>query len=104
MTDAEAILWRSLRTRRFGRFKFRRQHPVGNYVLDFYCAEAKLAIELDGGQHAREDHSTPDKARTRDLEKRGIRVLRFWNNEVFQNLDGVMIRVAEALASSGADR
>ncbi len=103
-TDAETILWRSLRSRRFGRFKFRRQHPLGNYVLDFYCDEAKLAIELDGGQHARKDQSVPDKARTAELEKRGIRVLRFWNNEVSQNFEGVLIRIAEALASSGSDR
>ncbi|HYT33076.1 MAG TPA: DUF559 domain-containing protein, partial [Thermoanaerobaculia bacterium] len=66
--------------------------------------EAKLAIELDGGQHAREDQSAPDKVRTVELEKRGVRVLRFWNNDVLQNLEGVLIRIAEALASSGADR
>ena len=97
-TNAEALLWRSLRSRRFGRLKFRRQHPVGGYVLDFYCDEARLAIELDGGQHAMEKQSAVDEARTEELAKRGIRVLRFWSNDILQNLDGVLMRISEAVA------
>jgi len=75
--------------------KFRRQHPVGNYILDFYCDEARLAIELDGGQHAQS--SKYDSQRTEELLKKGIRVVRFWNNEVLENLDGVLERIAEAI-------
>ncbi len=75
--------------------KFRRQHPVGNYIVDFYCDEAKLAIELDGGQHAMS--SEYDLERTEELQRKGIRVLQFWNNEVLGNLDGVLERIAEAL-------
>ena len=78
--------------------KFRRQHPVGNYIVDFYCDEAKLAIELDGGQHA--SSSGYDTTRTQELERLGIRVLRFWNNEVLGNLSGVLERIAEAIRVS----
>ena len=96
-TDVERLLWRSLRSRRFARMKFRRQHPIGNYVVDFYCDDAKLAIELDGGQHAEKGISKADLERTRELEGKGIRVLRFWNTEVLQNLDGVLARISAAL-------
>jgi very-short-patch-repair endonuclease len=68
-------------------FKFRRQHPLGRYILDFVCLEAGLVIELDGGQHA--ERQSEDAARTAWLEKQGFNVLRFWNNEVMGNLDGV---------------
>jgi formamidopyrimidine-DNA glycosylase len=94
-TDVEKKLWRRLRNRQLLGMKFRRQHPVGKYIVDFYCDEAKLAIELDGGQHA--SSSGYDTARTEALERLGIRVLRFWNNEVLGNLDGVLERIAEAI-------
>jgi very-short-patch-repair endonuclease len=75
--------------------KFRRQHPIGNYVLDFYCCKSKLGIELDGGQHADPAEKERDRRRTRELERRGIRVLRVWNSEVIDNLDGVLERIFE---------
>lgn len=90
MTDAEQILWRSLRGKQLGGFRFRRQHPVERFVLDFYCCDAKLAVELDGGQHNEPAGQAHDEARTALLEKREIQVIRFWNNEVFSNLEGVL--------------
>lgn len=77
--------------------KFRRQHPLEHYVLDFYCAERKLAIEIDGGQHSENSERTRDAQRTASLRMRGIRVLRFWNNEVFENPEGVWEIIAAAL-------
>jgi very-short-patch-repair endonuclease len=88
-TDAEMRLWSRLRLRQLHGFRFRRQHPIGIYIVDFFCAEAKLIIEVDGGQHA--DDS--DK-RTAWLEGRGYRVVRFWNNEVLSNIDGVLLTIA----------
>ncbi len=96
-TDAEQRLWTRLRDRRLLGFKFRRQHPVGRYIADFCCTEARLLIELDGGQHAI-DH-TRDAERTAMLERDGYLVLRFWDNDVFQNLEGVLQRIVEALDS-----
>jgi lipoate-protein ligase B/very-short-patch-repair endonuclease len=87
-TDAEDRLWYFLRNRQLNGAKFRRQHPIGRYILDFYCDEFKLAIELDGGQHA--DAVECDETRTRWLNERGIDVFRVWNNEVFTNLVGVL--------------
>ena len=83
-TDAERIVWRILRDRQLGA-KFRRQHPVGPYVVDFFCDEHRLVIEVDGGQHRPE----VDRRRTEYLEANGMRVMRFWNNEVIENLEGV---------------
>ena len=94
-TEAEKTLWRRIRSRQLLGTKFRRQHPIGEYIVDFYCDEAKLAVELDGGQHA--SSSDYDSARTQELARLGIRVLRFWNNEVLGNLDGVLQRISEAL-------
>jgi very-short-patch-repair endonuclease/DNA modification methylase len=96
-TDAERLLWSLLRDRRFMGCKFRRQHPIEPYVVDFYCHEARLAIELDGGEHNEPAARARDEERTRFLEARGIRVLRFWNNEVFNNLEGVLQTIYEAL-------
>jgi len=87
-TDAETKMWYLLRDRRLAGRKFRRQHPIPPYVVDFYCHEAKLVIELDGGQHA--ETQDYDKARTAFLEQQGLRVLRFWNNEVLQETEGVL--------------
>jgi len=70
--------------------KFRRQHPVGNYILDFYCEEARLAIELDGGQHAGDERIHYDAIREAYLYSQGIRILRFWNNDIFNNLEEVL--------------
>ena len=79
MTDAETLLWMLLRNRRIAGAKFRRQHPVGRYILDFYCAEKQLGIELDGGQHG--ETIDYDQQRDRWLQAQGISILRFWNNQ-----------------------
>jgi very-short-patch-repair endonuclease len=98
-TDAEMLLWRLLRNRRLGGFKFRRQHPVGRFVLDFYCDVAKLAVELDGGGHAETGQRRRDTDRAEALAGEGIRVLRFWNNEVLDNTEGVLRAIWDALHS-----
>ncbi len=86
MTEAEDRLWRELRGRRLDHIKFRRQVPIGRYVADFACLEAKLIVEIDGSQHAESAH---DDLRKADLQARGFRVLRFWNDEVLRELDSV---------------
>ena len=96
-TDAEVLLWQELRSRQLNAAKFRRQAQIGPYICDFVCHEVRLIVELDGGQHSAEK----DAARTQWLESRGYRVLRFWNNEVLKNLDGVRERIAQTLPSSG---
>ncbi len=94
-TQAERLLWSRPRDRRLGGYKFRRQHSLGRYVVDFLCAERRLAVEVDGGQHAAD--AARDRTRTHWLETRGIRVVRFWNNEVLENPDGVRSRLLEML-------
>ncbi|PIQ97889.1 MAG: hypothetical protein COV67_01865 [Nitrospinae bacterium CG11_big_fil_rev_8_21_14_0_20_56_8] len=96
-TEAEHLLWALLRDRRFLGFKFRRQHPVDPYVLDFYCHEASLGIELDGGQHNEPENEAHDRKRTEFLAQKGIRVLRFWNNEVFSETEGILRSIYDAL-------
>lgn len=90
-TDAEKLLWRYLRNRQLNGYKFRRQYPIYNYILDFYCVENKIAIELDGSQH--EKRKIYDEIRTKELQKLGIRVIRFWDNDVLQNIDGVLEQI-----------
>lgn len=94
-TNAEKLLWKKLRDRGLGGLKFKRQYPVPPYILDFFCEEHALAVELDGGQHNEPDHKAQDKIRTDFLSERGIRVLRFWNNEVMENIEGVLERILE---------
>jgi len=89
-TDAEQLLWGLLRDRSFANKKFRRQHPIGRYILDFYCHEAQLAIELDGGQHNETSAKRYDAERSQFLTQQGIHVIRFWNNEVLQQTDAVL--------------
>jgi len=96
-TDAEVKLWSILRDRRMAGFKFFRQYGVGPYVLDFYCPERRLAVEVDGGQHAEAHGLQHDAGRDGYLSKQGIRVIRLWNNEVLQNADGVTHRIKEEL-------
>jgi very-short-patch-repair endonuclease len=86
-TDGELRLWRLLRDRRLSGFKFRRQVPVGSYIVDFLCVVAKLIVEADGSQHA---ESPRDNICDAYLESQGWKVLRFWNNEVLQNREGVL--------------
>lgn len=88
-TDAEKKLWLILRNRQICGFKFRRQFGVGKYILDFYCADNKLAIEADGGQHFEDDAIKHDKTREEELKKLGIKVLRFNNNDILNNIEGV---------------
>jgi very-short-patch-repair endonuclease len=97
-TDVEAALWLHLRNRRLGNLKFRRQATLGRAIADFVCAEKRLVVELDGGQHCDE----ADAARTARLKALGYRVIRFWNHDVNENLDGVLERIlveANALPS-----
>ncbi|MBR7747886.1 endonuclease domain-containing protein [Undibacterium baiyunense] len=88
MPDAEQLLWYLLRNRRMAGAKFRRQHPVGRYILDFYCIEKSLAIELDGGQHS--EQQAYDKSRDQFLTLQGIEVLRFWNNQMLSETESVL--------------
>lgn len=94
MTDAERKLWLALRDRRLGGFKFRRQVPVGPWIVDFLCKEAQLVVEVDGGQHA---GSPRDRRRDAWLAGEGYRVVRVWNNEVLGNLDGVLEHLSTVL-------
>jgi very-short-patch-repair endonuclease len=93
-TDAERRLWRHLSRRQLHGFKFSRQMPVGPFICDFLCREKQLIVEVDGGQHA-ESHR--DASRTAFLEAQGYRLIRFWNNDVLQNVDGVLQVIAGAL-------
>jgi very-short-patch-repair endonuclease len=97
-TDAETALWRLLRARRLAGAKFRRQRPFGPYILDFSCIEKRLAIEADGGQRFTEEGLVTDRARTRYLEQRGVRVLRFTNREILVEGEEVIAAVQQALA------
>jgi lysyl-tRNA synthetase class 2 len=94
-TDAERELWFRLRDRRLAGLKFRRQMPLGRFVVDFCCESARLIIEVDGGQHA--GTADEDLNRTVHLEAMGYLVLRFWNNDVLKNTDGVVESVLDAL-------
>jgi adenine-specific DNA-methyltransferase len=87
-TEVEIRLWRYLRARRFESFKFRRQRPIGPYIVDFVCLERGLVIELDGGRHS--ESQDYDQRRDAYLERAGYRVVRFWNNDILQNIDGVL--------------
>jgi crossover junction endodeoxyribonuclease RuvC len=93
-TDLERVLWEQLRAKRFGGHKFRRQEPILGYTADFVCHERRLIIEVDGGQHA---DSTHDARRDAMLHQAGFRTLRFWNNEISENLDGVLQAIKSAL-------
>ena len=87
-TEAEALLWQHLRNRRFQNLKFRRQLPVGNYIVDFVCMSIKVIIELDGSQHM--DSKNYDDERTAFLESQGYQVIRYWNNEILGQTDSVL--------------
>lgn len=89
-TDAEQLLWYHLRNRRFLGIKFKRQQPLDCYIVDFISFERKLIIEIDGGQHNEKKKLLKDQTRSNELERKGYKVIRFWNNEVLQNLSGVL--------------
>lgn len=96
-TDVEHLLWSRLRAGRFEGMKFRRQHSIGQYIVDFICLEKKLIIELDGGQHTLPDAILKDRQRDAWLEKEGYTVVRFWDNEVLTNTTGVLEAIRERL-------
>jgi very-short-patch-repair endonuclease len=98
-TDAESLLWYHLRDRRLADHKFRRQRAIGPYFADFACLEAKLIVELDGGQHV--EAAQYDEDRTRLMEAQGYRVLRFWNNEVLTQTEAVRERILQVLLEGG---
>jgi len=97
-TWAEKLLWSRLRNRQFAGFKFRRQHPMGLYDLDFYCAEARLAVELDGREHGHPDRQTTDKERDAFLARLGIKVIRFWNHALRENFRAVLDTILRELS------
>ena len=96
-TDAERILWTRLRSKQLTGTKFRRQQPVGPYIVDFITFESRLVIEIDGGQHNQDTMRNEDEKRTTWLQRRGYKVVRFWDNEVLQNIDGVLEKILAAL-------
>ncbi len=95
-TDTEKYLWKYLRGRQLEGFKFRRQHPIGKYIVDFINLERKIIIEVDGGQHL---ENKKDELRDRWLEEQGYKVLRFWDNEVLTNIEGVMESIRKKIYS-----
>ena len=96
-TPQEIILWSRLRAKRFHDLKFKRQYQIGKYIIDFVCLEKNLIIELDGWQHKEENQERYDQERTKFLERNGFKVLRFWNNEVNDDLEGVFLKIEEYL-------
>ena len=101
-TDAEQKLWSCLRRKQLHGYRFRRQRPIGPYIVDFVCLEVSLIIEVDGGQHA--EQIEKDEARTSFLEKEGFRVIRFWNNDVLVNTDGVLDVILQDLQYTPGDQ
>ena len=98
-TDAETVLWNRIRNRQIDGHKFARQVPISGYICDFVCRELSLIVEVDGGQH---NESASDAARDRRLTERGYRVLRFWNNDVLGNIEGVLTVIQAELSDRAA--
>lgn len=97
-TDVERKLWHRIRDKQIEDFRFRRQRPIGKFIVDFICIDARLIVELDGGQHA--ENALGDSKRTEFLESLGYKVVRFWNNEVIENMEGVLERLREELLTT----
>ena len=95
MTSQERKLWNIIKNRQFYGYRFRRQFPIGNYIVDFICREKKIIIELDGGQHNQQEEIQYDIERTEFLTSEGFRVVRFWNNDIDKNLSGVYKKLQE---------
>ena len=95
MTVQERKLWNIIRNRQFFGYRFRRQFPIGQYIVDFVCREKKIIIEIDGGQHNEINNIEYDKKRTEFLNSEGFKVIRFWNNEIDNNIDGVYKKLKE---------
>jgi len=98
VTAQEKKLWRYLQAGQVSGVSFRRQHPMGDYVLDFYAPSLKLAVECDGGQHGRPEATARDDQRTEWLKRRGVVVLRYWNSDIDANIEGVVQNIADAVA------
>ena len=96
-TESETLLWSKLRSRQLAGFKFRRQHPIGHCILDFYCTNAHLAIEIDGGQHSENKNCLKDEFRTEYLKGNGIQVIKFWKNDGLENLEDVVSEIEATL-------
>ena len=96
-TIQERRLWNLLKNRQFHNLKFKRQQPSGNYIVDFICKEAKIIIEIDGGQHNEPENIEYDKTRTEYLNTLGYKVIRFWNNEIYENIEGVVLRLKKEI-------
>ncbi len=99
-TDAEKALWKRVRAKQLCGMKFFRQYSVGLYILDFYCPQMKLAVELDGGQHNQDEDRAYDNARSGYLKKQDIDIMWFWNHEVLQHPDSVLMKIAERVTFS----
>jgi very-short-patch-repair endonuclease len=97
MTEAEEILWEHLKKKQLGGFKFRRQHPVFEFIADFYCHQAKLVVELDGEYHNSDEQKYSDKERTKMMNEFGINVVRFYNNQVINNTNNVLNTIKNCL-------
>ena len=97
MTKEEIKLWNIIKAHKFYGYKFKRQVPIGNYIVDFFCPEKSLIIEIDGGQHNVEDNIVSDGQRTNYLISHGYKVIRFWNNEVWNNIEGVCEKIKQCL-------
>ena len=96
-SDAERKLWSKLRPRQFENLKFRREHPIGKYIVDFVSLEKKIVVEVDGGQHNEPGNMEKDERRTSWLENEGYHVIRFWNNDVIPNIEGVGLKILELI-------
>ena len=92
-TPQEQKLWNIIRNHKFNNLKFKRQQPIGKYIVDFICKDIKLIIELDGGQHNTKENILADEKRTKFLESKGYKVIRFWNNEIDNNIEGVYLEL-----------
>jgi very-short-patch-repair endonuclease len=103
-TEAEKVLWEALRLKRLDGYKFRNQHPISDYIVDFYCHTARLAIEVDGEYHAIEDQKDYDLRRTEALKNSGIMVLRFSNEEVLKDLESVLTSIRSQLAEQTSNQ
>ncbi len=99
-THAEKELWRRLRNRKLAGIKFRRQQPLGSYVLDFFCAEKKLNVEVDGGQHDLPENRNHDERRAVFLKEQGVKTLRFWNSQIRENMPAVLERIRAELVDA----
>jgi very-short-patch-repair endonuclease len=94
-TTAEKLFWHGVKAKRFESYKFRRQFPIGDYFVDFACVSAKLVVEIDGGQHC---DSVADVKRTEYIERKGYKVIRFWNDEILRNIEGVLTSLSLTLS------